>query len=789
MSMMAFADASRVSASAGFELSRGSAIELAGLRLTLAERSLYNGVRRALKAERIQGLQQYVRPEAQDRKSKAPPTFEQRKAWASRDMLLPRMGGAGAALRYYKAACELPHPLRQRPSALPSDLQAAIRYVSRKGARVVDDRSRRIEMLERQCERLAPLHRRLCELMPSHVAAIAGPMNLAFVACCVDAMQHPDRFLVHRFVHGFEVVGDIADSGCFRRLGEEERADATPVSEVFNRAENLAWIARLESSMRAQGNSPGQAPTDAAVQAYESTLDECAGGDPTTWGVALSRAEAHRTGRTHRGLSAEEVDSHPWIVEGCSRATGMWRPIRRFAIFQKDKWRPCDHARESLHNACTRPSEALAGQGTAEDPAMLARAFAEAHGGPVEMRGGTEDWPRAYRKAPVRSPRFNVVAVWNPYESRPEYFLLAGFNFGLVSAVVGFNRWPRFVIAAARAWLGCCAVSYFDDAFVGEPEYTLGSGQAGLVRLARLTGLPFAPGKHRAPSVAPIFVGVVTDYARVVSHGEIAVSVDPRRRASVLSLADATLAAGALTHTQAAKLAGKMRWALCPCFGRVGLALLRPLHAVRDIASPMPDELREAVAGLRLLADCLPPRTLPVLASGAPLSVVFTDAAFEAGRGTLGVVVKRPGRPLLWTACDCPPWVLQAFAALDRPKAQYIGQLELLAAVVAYTTFADELRGEHVIHWIDNESAVYSLVKGYTSAPDSARIVNLYHACVTQLGVTPWLEYVQSDDNIADLPSRGEFALLQTLGGAGGFRPAVVPSLGSMVGPLMPLLA
>ena len=44
-------------------------------------------------------------------------------------------------------------------------------------------------------------------------------------------------------------------------------------------------------------------------------------------------------------------------------------------------------------------------------------------------------------------------------------------------------------------------------------------------------------------------------------------------------------------------------------------------------------------------------------------------------------------------------------------------------------------------------------------------------------------------DNIADLPSRGEFALLQTLGGAGGFRPAVVPSLGSMVGPLMPLLA
>ena len=60
---------------------------------------------------------------------------------------------------------------------------------------------------------------------------------------------------------------------------------------------------------------------------------------------------------------------------------------------------------------------------------------------------------------------------------------------------------------------------------------------------------------------------------------------------------------------------------------------------------------------------------------------------------------------------------------------------------------------------------------------------------MAQLEVTPWIEYVQSDDNIADLPSRGEFALLQALGGAGGFRPAIVPTLGSMVGPLVPLLA
>jgi len=121
-------------------------------------------------------------------------------------------------------------------------------------------------------------------------------------------------------------------------------------------------------------------------------------------------------------------------------------------------------------------------------------------------------------------------------------------------------------------------------------------------------------------------------------------------------------------------------------------------------AAPLSVELSESVQAIRLLATSMPPRVVPVRVSSEPPTVVFTDAAFEGGRGTIGVVVKRPGRGLAWTACDCPGWVLSAFRAVDRAKERYIGQLELLAAVVAYTTFPDLLAGQHVIHWIDNES-------------------------------------------------------------------------------------
>ena len=234
----------------------------------------------------------------------------------------------------------------------------------------------------------------------------------------------------------------------------------------------------------------------------------------------------------------------------------------------------------------------------------------------------------------------------------------------------GYNRWPRLVVSAARAWLGCCVDSYFDDAFVGEPQFAAGSGQRALGELAALLGTPFSPGKHQAPSELPTFLGVVTDLSRVVSHSEILVSVEEDRRLSVGALVTSALAADRLSSGAAAKLSGKARWMLCPCFGRVGIAVLQPLYKVRPGASggPLAPELREALAAIALLADKMPPRRVPVLASSTPPTVIFTDAAFEGGSGTLGVVIKRPGEPLVWTACDCPEWVLQAFREV-RPSA------------------------------------------------------------------------------------------------------------------------
>ena len=99
-----------------------------------------------------------------------------------------------------------------------------------------------------------------------------------------------------------------------------------------------------------------------------------------------------------------------------------------------------------------------------------------------------------------------------------------------------------------------------------------------------------------------------------------------------------------------------------------------------------------------------------------------------------------------------------------RARKQYIGQLELLAAVAVYYSLRDRLRGRRVIHFIDNSGAAASLVKDYSRDEDSALIVNTFWAAACALDVDVWFEFVYSEANIADWPSRGQVDFAAELG-------------------------
>ena len=156
---------------------------------------------------------------------------------------------------------------------------------------------------------------------------------------------------------------------------------------------------------------------------------------------------------------------------------------------------------------------------------------------------------------------------------------------------------------------------------------------------------------------------------------------------------------------------------------------------------------------------------------------VWTDAAWEPDEAVpacVAFVVHFPGEwrgeggARRWEAerwvhgsCAVPDDVMRRFYARE----QYIGQLELLAAVGVYYS-VPELRGRRVVHWIDNTSAIAALIKGYSRSPDSARILHAFAAFSLGLEASSWFEYVPSRANIADQPSRNDYELLGELGSA-----------------------
>ena len=65
------------------------------------------------------------------------------------------------------------------------------------------------------------------------------------------------------------------------------------------------------------------------------------------------------------------------------------------------------------------------------------------------------------------------------------------------------------------------------------------------------------------------------------------------------------------------------------------------------------------------------------------------------------------------------------------------------------------MRGRPIVHFIDNEAAKNSLIKGTTVVKSSAWITQIYWGKEVELESSSWLERVPSASNCSDGASRG----------------------------------
>ena len=138
-------------------------------------------------------------------------------------------------------------------------------------------------------------------------------------------------------------------------------------------------------------------------------------------------------------------------------------------------------------------------------------------------------------------------------------------------------------------------------------------------------------------------------------------------------------------------------------------------------------------------------------------------AKLQAGKGE----VNQPK----WTAHEDGSYSLTmdvALSSVDEGQLQRPASENPVATAMLYQELVDKIL---------EVLAVAAAVKGYSYAADSARIVHGLHASLLALGVRAWFEYVRTDANVSDKPSREDlstacYALGEVMGEAINHRSA-----------------
>ena len=667
---------------------------------------------------------------------------------------------------------ELPELTDTRFMGLAASTMAAVKFTAAKGTEIIDWRANTLATLSDLSTALRPLSAHLlATFAPGHIICHHKPnSNIALIELVTQALGLSDSDLAFHLCVGMPAIGTIPSTGNWRQKVCEGR-------EPFASDENHQWNIGLE-------------------QELASTPRSAAESDPEYWDSIISE------------IDAGTCDGFATFADMNDRfgGEGSWRAIRAFPVLQKGKYRRCDDAKASLHNSAASMVETITTI-MADWPVRAAAAFAAELGfnsHPWQVLASTDDMYKAYRMAPCSQPQFTVTAIRLPEHvhaalqeregkssSPVRYLTMAGFNFGLKAAVPMFNRIPFFSTEFMRRCLGGVCDHYFDDIVTTEPSWAtapcpispifpngVNNVQACLWCVHAMIGFPLAIAKKSKFAAIVTFLGVISDFTRWGEHGEAEIYTSEARKDIVAEILKRALDSEKLSRRECESLTGKIGFMFLWSAGRFGRAVLRPLYDYvtnQDgaAANSWSAALNYALLALLAIISKLPRSIFRFRTSPRPTVKIWTDACWEEGKAKpagLGIVLYFPAYTdssgkahaayYMHAAGYASKEVLEKFVK----RKQYIGQLELYAALLAYTTFKDELRGRRAIHWIDNTSALASLIKGYSRVPDSAQIVHAFHSLALGLKCKVWIEYVNTKANIADEPSREEFKLLESLG-------------------------
>ena len=431
---------------------------------------------------------------------------------------------------------------------------------------------------------------------------------------------------------------------------------------------------------------------------------------------------------------------------------------RRLAVREERSkgWRTraVDHFTESLVNPATHPVDRVK-HDTIDVLVWILLKYMEAACLPLMWK---RDIQKAFRRVPIATSYHDLCWVVFLHEGVAWASQHLGMPFGSVSAVYAWHRVGGFILWLLVRILKIPCARYVDDFFGASAAGIKCTGGVAAFILTELLGLPCDSAKSVDFSELMVVLGIQIN----LSFAEKLVSMvvqESKARAwknVILSILECEL----LDPGLAAKLAGKLSFAVTAAAGRVGRAYVKPLYA--QAAAPLAYHrisiwLSFALVWWMAYLDVRPATQVSSTVSKRHV-VGWCDAA-GASRW-LGAVVYANGL-FFYARCITPGFIWDQL--LEREDNQ-IGVQEMLGVLLLLESFSELLQGALLTLYIDNDGVLGSCIKGSSHSPEINLFVGRMWLGLAFFKIDVVFVRVESEANIADGPTRDDVKLLEALG-------------------------
>eukprot|EP00435_Cladocopium_sp_Y103_P013398 s4340_g3.t1 len=630
-------------------------------------------------------------------------------------------------------------------------LRVVCRILSRAPIETMKARLAKLKLWRQWADTLSSCNDDIFATMDSGCARVLKGKHLALLEKLATEIDWPDKSIHTEIRSGFKLVGMQSPSGIFmpdikpRTLSEED------LTKQLRFLKPALW-----------GKVQSSPPAD-----YDNEI----------WDITMQ--EMRDKGWLEGPYSKKELDV---------LFQEQWLPVRRFAVWQRSKWRAIDDFSECGVNSTFSYLERIDLKAL-DEIIWIACGFVkfcmfEEHfdfslstgerlcgsvdpewrkltGDSIQLVAKTIDLKAAYKQFPIfpEHRRFSVLVLKRPTDRAAVGFVSKTLPFGSVASVLHFNRVAR-LLHRLGLQLDIPWTNYYDDYPVVDFKILSEHTTAAVRALTSLLGFELSLDKELPFEKSAEMLGVVLDLSESTA-GIVKVANKLSRVQELSSVMQDILKAGRVDVKSLPSLFGRALFVESQFMGRFGklaLAELRLLEKSNKAFVSLSDVQVQAMANLLDRYQNAMPRTLQVERSSLPC-VIFTDGACETSGDdvvcTIGGVLFDPscanGVQAFGTyVCEetVGAWKLAG-------KKHPVAQTELYAECVARFVWKDHIDSRKCLFFIDNQGDLDALIKGYSSEDSMKRLLVMLEKLDGQKPCLPWYCRVPSQSNIRDLPSRG----------------------------------